>query len=174
MPVIPAERLAEVAAPLRGVPKDSLFGDHLAKHTRAMRTAWTAIAFLLALTVSLAAVAVVAVHTRQQAISQRNIAVSRQLISQSEALGNANPALSRLLSVAAWRIDPSSAARYAMLTAAALQSTAVIPGQRNNSVTAVAFNPGGTMLADITQSGVVRLWDVATHRQLRKPFPRNG
>jgi hypothetical protein len=64
VPVIPAERLAEVAAPIRGVPKDTLFGDHLGKHRRAMRLAWGAITFLLALSVCLAAVAVVAVRAR--------------------------------------------------------------------------------------------------------------
>jgi hypothetical protein len=56
-----------------------------------MRLAWAAITLLLTLTVSLAVVTVVAVRARQQAISQRNIAISRQLISQSEALGDANP-----------------------------------------------------------------------------------
>jgi WD40 repeat protein len=174
VPVIPAELLAEVAAPIRGVPKDTLFGDYLGKHKRVIRLAWAAIAFLLALTVSLAVVAAVAVRARQQAISERNIAISGQLISQSESLGDANPALSRLLSIEAWRLYPSSAARYAMLAAAALPGTAVLPGQRNNAVTAVAFSPSGTMLADVTQSsGDVRLWDIVTHRLLRTPFPGN-
>jgi WD40 repeat protein len=173
LPVVPAERLAEVAAAIRGVPKDTLFGDHLVRHKQAMRLAWTAIAFLLALTIGLAAVVVIAIYARQQAISERNSAISAQLISQSESIGDTNPALSRLLSVAAWHIDPTNAARYAMLTAAALPGTAILAGQTGDPVTTVAFSPGGTMLADITLFSDVRLWDVATHRQLRTPFPRN-
>ena len=49
---------------------------------------------------------------------QRDVAVSGQLINESELLGDVDPAISKLLSIAAWRIHPSSDARYAMLAAA--------------------------------------------------------
>jgi WD40 repeat protein len=96
---------------------------------------------------------------------QRDIAISGLLISQSQRLGDANPALSRLLSVAAWRIHPSSAARYAMLAAAGRPGNAVLtsPG---GAVTSVAFSPRGQILATGNADGTVRLWDVAAHRQI--------
>ena len=52
--------------------------------------------------------------------AQRDAAMSGELASESEATGDANITVSRLESIAAWTIDPSSAhARYAMLRAAA-------------------------------------------------------
>jgi hypothetical protein len=63
---------------------------------------------------------VLAVRASQQAARQRDAAISGQLAIQSEQLGDTNPVISRLLSVAAWRINPSSDARYAMLTARSL------------------------------------------------------
>ena len=84
-----------------------------------MRRRRSLIALLTALVLGFATATVLAVHASQQVAHQRDIAVSGLLISQSEQLGDADPTLSRLLSVAAWRINPSSAARYAMLAAAA-------------------------------------------------------
>ena len=165
VPVIPAECLAEVAAPIRGLTKDMLFGDHLRKHRRTMRLAWGAIAFLLALSVGLAAVAAAAIRARQQAISERNLAVSGLLISQSGTLGEADPALSRLASLAAWRINPSSAARYAMLTAAAMPGFATfITGKR--SVLKVAFSPSGKIVATVLDNGIAQLWNVTTRQRI--------
>ena len=172
VPVIPAERLAAVAAPIRGVAMDTLVGDLRAMRRRAKRLVQMAFAILLALSVSLAVVAVVAVRSRQQAFSELGAVVSDQLISKSESIGDANPAMSRLLGVAAWRIDPSSAARYAMLTAAALPATAILPGPHGNPVTGIAFSSDGSKLVGAT-SFHVWLWDVTTHRLLRNPFPLN-
>ena len=168
VPAIPAERLAEVAAPIRGLSKDMMIGEHLRKHRHAMRLAWGAAAFLLVAAVSLAVVAVVAIRARQQAIGERNLAVSSELISQSGAVGDTDPALSRLLSVAAWRIEGSSAAYYTMLTAAELPGIAILPG--SEQVETVAFSPDGKTLASVDLFNAVRLWDVADRRLAATPF----
>ena len=68
-----------------------------------------------------------AIRASQEAVHQRDIAVSGQLISQSENLGDTNPTISKLLSIAAWRIHPSTDARYAMLAAAARPGIAASP-----------------------------------------------
>ena len=96
-------------------------------HRRTVRRRRSLIALLTALVLGFAAVTALAVHASQQVARQRDIAISTLLISQSQQLGDANPALSRLLSVAAWRINPSSAARYAMLAAAARTGRPVTP-----------------------------------------------
>ena len=165
-PVIPADRLAEVAAPIRGLRKEMLIGEHLQKHRRAMRLAWGAVAFLLALAVGLALVAIVAIGARQQAIGERDVAVSGQLITQSEALRNADPPLSRLLSIAAWRINPSNAARYAMLTAARLPEIASLTGSAF-PLESVAFSPDGKTLVGVNGAGEILLWNVATPHQFK-------
>jgi len=137
-------------------------------HRRAVHRRRGLIALLTALVLGFATVTVLAVRASQQVARQRDIAISGLLISQSRQLSGANPALSRLLSVAAWRINPSSAARYAMLAAAARTGrplSARLTGP-TGAVTSVAFSPDGETLATGNADGTVRLWDVATDRQI--------
>ena len=122
-------------------------------------------AFLVVLAVGLAAIAAIAVNARQSAITERNAAVSGKLSASSEAMGNTNPVLARLESLAAWRIDPTEQARYAMLEASSLPGIATLAGS-GASVNGVAFSPDGRLLATGDGNGTVRLWDSATRRQL--------
>ena len=137
-------------------------------HRRTVRRRRSLIALLTALVLGFATATVLAVHASQQVAQQRDIAISGLLISQSQQLSNVNPTLSRLLSVAAWRLNPSSAARYAMLAAAARTGRPVsarLTGP-TGAVNSVAFSRDGTTLAAGNADGTVRLWDVATHRQI--------
>src|SRR5262249_58352137 len=81
----------------------------------------------------------VAIRAGQQVTHRFNVVTSGQLSSQSRLIGEPLPALSKLLSVAAWRINPSSAARHAMLAAAARPGIAVLPTL--DVVNSVAFSP---------------------------------
>jgi len=153
--------------PLGQTERDFLHASDRA-HRRTVRRRRGLIALLTALVLGFAAATALAVRASQQVAQQRDIAISGLLISQSQQLGDANPALSRLLSVAAWRIHPSSAARYAMLAAAARTGRPVsarLTG-RTGTVNSVAFSPDGETLATGNADGTVRLWDVATHRQI--------
>ena len=130
----------------------------------------------MALVIGLASVAVlafhnsqVAVHNSQVAVSQRDVADSGQLASHSEILGDTDPTISKLESIAAWRISPTSDARYAMLAAAARPGIATLTGD-TDAVNSVAFSPDGKTLASGSDDGTVRLWDVATRQQIGKPF----
>ena len=100
--------------------------------TRTQRTWRTALSVGLIIALSLAALAFVqrqhAVYEQQQAVHQRDVAVSDELAIRSEALGDTDPVISKLLSIAAWRISPTSDARYAMLTAAALPGIGILTG----------------------------------------------
>src|SRR5215470_13461979 len=104
--------------PLSQTERDFLHASDRA-HRRTVRRRRRLIALLTALVLGFAAATVLAIRASQQVAQQRDIAIAGLLISQSQRLGDANPALSRLLSVAAWRLNPSGAARYAMLAAAA-------------------------------------------------------
>jgi WD40 repeat protein len=109
----------------------------------------------------------VAKHQRDVANQQRDLAISQQLINQSEALGEADPAAAKLKSLAAWEIDPSDQARFAMMAAAALPGIATFTGFTSN-VYSVTFSPDGKTLA--TGASDVRLWDIASRRQIGGPF----
>jgi WD40 repeat protein/transcriptional regulator with XRE-family HTH domain len=124
------------------------------------------LAFLIALAMALAAVGVLAVRVVYQAAHQGDVAISQQLISQSLLLGPADPALSKLLSVEAWRLNPSDDARYAMLAAATLPDIAVIARRTGP----VAFSSNGDLLATDDVKGSLWLWDVANSRPAGPPF----
>ncbi|HEY2304898.1 MAG TPA: helix-turn-helix domain-containing protein, partial [Streptosporangiaceae bacterium] len=135
-------------------------------HRRTVRRRRGLIALLTALVLGLTTATVAAVRARQQVAQQRNLVISGLLISQSQRLGHADPVLSKLLSVAAWRINPSSAARHAMLAAAAARPGVAVLTSPAGAVDSEAFSRDGTTLATGSADGTVRVWDVATHRQI--------
>ena len=148
--------------------------------TRTQRTWRTALSVGLIIALSLAALAFVqrqqavyeqqqAVQEHQQAVHQRDVAVSDEVAIRSEAPGDADPVISKLLSIAAWRVSPTSDARYAMLTAAALPGIGILTGH-TGAVDSVAFSPDGKTLASGSADGTIRLWDVATGRPIGQPL----
>src|SRR5262249_57676658 len=84
-------------------------------HRRTVRRRQRLIALLTALVLGFAAATVVAIRAGQQVTHRLNVVTSGQLSSQSRLIGETLPALSKLLSVAAWRINPSSAPPHALL-----------------------------------------------------------
>lgn len=112
-----------------------------------------------------------ALNAANEADRQRDLAVSRQLAAQSEIV--ADPAVSALLAVAAWRIAPTPDARYRMLAAAARTGRGVLTGH-TRSVRALAFSPRGTIIATGSDDGTARLWDTAARRQLGAPIVADG
>jgi WD40 repeat protein/transcriptional regulator with XRE-family HTH domain len=156
--------------PLTHTETDFLQASDRAHRRRAHRRQGL-IALLAALVVGFAAATVVAVHAGQQVAHRLDVVTSGQLSSQSRLIGDTSPALSKLLSVAAWRISPSSAARHAMLAAAARPGIAILPA--TGGVNAVAISPDGQTLAGGDDTGNVELWDMAT-KQLTSALPVSG
>jgi len=154
--------------PLSHVEQDFLRASNQAHHRRAHRRE-SIIAFLMALVIGLALLTAAAFHASQEAKQQRDLAASGQLITKSELLGDIDPTVSKLLSIAAWRIHPSDQGRYAMLAAASRPGIASLTGHTDR-VHAVAFSPDGRTLLSGSYDGTARLWDVATHRQIGAPL----
>ena len=88
---------------------------------------------------------------------------------RSELLGDSNPALSKLESIAAWRISPSAESLYAMMNAATSQRLAVLTGN-TGPVHAVAFSPDGNVLVTGNDNGTAQLWDVTTRQPIGSPL----
>lgn len=157
---------ATVAAAIHGVPKDDL----LSEDARQQRRLVSVLSVLLVFVLVGASVAVwqwnVATTQRDRADQQMRTAVAGQLVSQSLDLGAADPTAARLESLAAWGIDPTAEARYAMLTAEALPVRS-IPTTPGDAVTKVGFSSDGNVLVtDTIRGAAAQLWDVATGHQI--------
>ncbi len=165
---------ARITADPRQVPlsqeeKDFLLASRRANQRRA-RARHELAMVLLALVCALTTTWVMAVRAGQTASAQRDIALSRLLISKSEALGGTDATAARLEAIAAYALDPSPQARYAMLSVAASPQIATITAGPA-AVVSVVFSPGGRFLATGCSDDLIRLWDVTSGRQIGKPLP---
>jgi WD40 repeat protein len=141
------EVVADLAAPVGGLPKDELIGEDIRQHRRALRLARGAVAGLLALAVATSASAVVAVRRADEARRQERTATSRLLAAaaRNELEGRLDRAL--LLGAEGLRLGQTGESRDALVTAVqhdARRRTYLWPRAR---VDAVAFSPDGQLLA---------------------------
>ena len=116
--------------PLSQTERDFIGASERVRHRRVRRRQGI-IAFLMVLVVGFASAAFLAARANQETARELDAALSGQLITQSEALGETDPILAKKESLAAWQIDQANpAARYAMLTAARLPGTGVLTQRR--------------------------------------------
>jgi len=144
-PQIPPDKVAELAAPLRGMEKDELIGEHV-KYRR--RTLFTVMAALVAL----AALTVVALGFAGAASHQRVVAFSAALATQSEQLEAANPSLAAQLLLTAYHLDPQSqdlAWRLIGTESETLSAAENVGGTFDTLGGAVAFSPNSKTLATV-------------------------
>ena len=119
-------------------------------------------AVLLLITIILA---IGARRATQQAVLQRDIAVSVQVAGESEALAQQEPWTASQLAVAAWRIHQTPQAYASMLNALAQPDHGVLlAGQGHNPLRSVAFSPDGKTLATAGAGGTAGLWDIQARR----------
>jgi WD40 repeat protein len=141
------EVVADLAAPVRGLPKDELIGEDIRQHRRTLRLARGAVAALLALAVTASASAVVAVRRAEEARRQERTATSRLLAAaaRNELEGRLDRAL--LLGAEALRLGQTGESRDALVTALQYDDRRRTYLWPNARVDAVAFSPDGHLLA---------------------------
>ena len=92
------------------------------------------------------------------------VALSRQLIAEAINLGPIDPYTARQLAAAAVAVSPTTEAEQGAATLLDEQSSTLLPG--SGEILSAAFNPAGTVLADLAETGPVRLWNLATQQQV--------
>jgi WD40 repeat protein len=136
--------------------------------TRSARQRKAFAALLAVLLIASLAGAGIAVRAAQNANRQSSIRLSGQLAAESEESEATDPVTASLLAAAAWRISQTGQARESMLDALAQPNRGLFTGSTGEQ--AVAFSPGGKILATGSLHGEAELWDVATHRRLGAPI----
>ena len=155
------DAIAEVAATLRGIPKDELVGEAVRQHRRTMRVARTAIAALATLLALAVVAAIVALGQRNSAREQARIATARQVASVSTRELTSNLDVALLLAVRAYRTDPSPQTRSALLQAATASPALVRYLPAGAQVSAVAGSGDRRTVVAGLQDGRVQRWDLS-------------
>lgn len=155
------ERVADLAAAIREVPRDQLLGEDVAQHRRSWRLAKLAISGLSLLLIASIVASIVAVLQRNEVLRQANSLLARQLAATSDSLLDRDLRRAQLLAVQAYRTDPTSLTRAALLRAS-LASPAlrrVIPFAARISV--IEPSAEGRFIGVGLETGEVLSWDVA-------------
>lgn len=153
--------VAGLAAPMRGAAKDELIDEDVRQSRRAVRWRRTAIAMLVLLTFLAGLSALIAVRQRDTARAQRNTAQARLLLADANSLSQANPRVSLLLSMAAWRAFRLPEARAVLEnTMASSHYLATLPTGRN--VYCATFRPDGHQLVTGGDDRAATIWRLDT------------
>src|SRR5580693_8486960 len=156
------DAVADLAAAIRHVPKDSLIGEHIRRRHRAVRAVVATAAVLVVLLAFSLTAAFVAQGQRDRADRENTVATAGLLASTAVALTSSRPDLAQLFAVQAYRLDPGNPQARAALFAAVqadpqVQRFLVAPGP----VSALAVSPDGRVIVAGTRNGWVRGWDLA-------------
>jgi hypothetical protein len=163
------DRVADLAAPLHGRPKDELVGDDIRQHRRTIVLVCCMIAALTILLLAVGSLARGLTSQRNSARLQRDRANSQALAAEARLNLERRPALALWQSLQALRYSDTVEAESSLLAAVQHDPriTAFLPG--TGSVASVAFNHDGRVLAG-AQGDTIVLWDRRSRRPLGQPL----
>lgn len=127
---------------------------------RRTRRAGQLIAALTALLVLAVSSGIVAFQQRIAANHERDLALSRLVATQANQLRGTDPSLAMQLSLAAYRISPTTEAHSSLIDATASPAATRMLGSLGAEIPSVAFNPGKAILAAGSANMTVQMWSV--------------
>ncbi|MFK4104956.1 helix-turn-helix domain-containing protein [Streptomyces sp. NPDC019531] len=131
------------------------------RQARRQRRLLAVLAVLLGLAVTAGGLAY---QQRSEALRQSRVTLSQSLAVRSTAMASAQPEAALLLAAEAYRTEPTTEARGALLSTQAQYFAGRLTGH-SGPVNAVAFAPEDQLLATGSSDGTVRLWRTAGRRQ---------
>ncbi|MCQ4043324.1 TIR domain-containing protein [Streptantibioticus rubrisoli] len=157
------ECVADFAAPIRGMSKEELIGEHVRQRRRTMRWVRGTVAALTVLLLAAVTGGVTALVQRGAAVHRELQASSRQLVASAQEVEDTQPGLAKQLLVEAYRLDPSGQAMGALLGSAAIPRVIATGGVPVGA----AFSPHRDLLAAAVGRGVT-LYDSTDSRVLAR------
>jgi WD40 repeat protein len=169
---LPPQRLrevvADIAAPLHGMPKDEILGEAVRLHRRALRLAAAAV---VALTVLSAVAVAFGVESRRQAaeaarqrdtaVRQTQITIAQSLTAQAEAIRSTQPRVAMRLGIAASHFDDDAYVRSSLYRTVAGSHMAETLNAEQEDVPAVDWSPAAPLMATGGEDSTVVLWDTS-------------
>jgi WD40 repeat protein len=154
------ESVADIAAAVRDVPKDTLIGEHIRQHRRTLRLAWSAVTALATLLVVAVVAGAIAAVQRNKAVNQARIATARQLAANALASTDTQVDLAQLLAVEAYRMDRGPQTRSALFQAVAASPNLVRTLPIGAAVKSLAGSADGRFAVAGTTDGKLVRWNV--------------
>ena len=157
------DAVADLAAAIRHVPKDTLIGEHIRRRRRTVQAAMAVAAALVVLLAFSLTAAFIAKAQRDRADQENTVATAGLLASTAVSLTSSHPDLAQLFAVEGYRLDPGNpqtrAALFAVVQAdSQVQRFVQAPGP----VSALAVAPDGRTVVVGTRNGWVRGWNLSS------------
>ena len=159
------DAVADLAAAIRHVPKDTLIGEHIQHRRRTVQAALAVGAALVVLLAFSLTAAFIAKAQRDRADRENTTATAGLLASTAVSLTSSHPDLAQLFAVQAYRLDPGNPQARAALFATVqadpqVQRFLQAPGP----VSALAVSANGHIAVAGARNGWVRGWSLSTFR----------
>lgn len=156
------DAVGTLGATLHGKPKDEMIGEDV-RQNRLFKSVLAGVALLLlALTGVAIMTAFYAVRRRDEALTERNIAASRELASASSAQLQTDPQLSLLLALNAVRAARTDEAELALRQSLTQHYEVARMEGHTLFVTKVAFSPDGKLVVTGSRDETAHVWEAQT------------
>lgn len=158
------EAIANIAAPLHGVSKDTLIGEDVRQYKKSRRLMWGAIISLLVLSIAAGVAASVAITQSRVAIRERDTALSREMAMSALSQLDTDPELSLILAVEAARISSTTQAEDALRQSLVESHVRATMRGHEGYVYSAEFSPDSKFVLTTAQDMTARLWETETGR----------
>src|ERR1035438_1310136 len=162
------DAVADLAAAIRDVPKDTLIGEHIRRRRRTVQAAIAVAAALVVLLAFSLTAAFIAKAQRDRADQENTVATAGLLASTAVSLTSSHPDLAQLFAVQGYRLDPGNPQTRAALFATVQADSQVQRFlQAPGPVSALAVAPDGRTVVVGTRNGWVRGWNLSSFTPVR-------